>query len=141
MKMEIKENMKMYDLLFELEDKMESKLKVTFTNEEGKPFTLSKEMMKKVYDFLNQPIELNVKLHDMSRNDYMLEEDKQKQKEEAISAMKEAVTKRKGRKLDIDPEEVVRLKDELGISFYKIAKRFGCTNQTIINRYNEAKGK
>lgn len=51
MKMEIKENMKMYDLLFELEDKMESKLKVTFTNEEGKPFTLSKEMMKKVYDF------------------------------------------------------------------------------------------
>lgn len=91
--------------------------------------------------FLNQPIELNVKLHDMSRNDCMLEEDKQKQKEEAIIAMKEAVIKRKGRKLDIDPEEVVRLKDELGISFYKIAKRFGCTNQTIINRYNEAKGK
>lgn len=130
MKMEIKENMKMYDVLFGIKT---DNLKVIFTNDEGKPFSLSKAMMKQVYDYLNEPVDVKMIQTDVS------EENKITDKQKAIEAMKNAVNKRK--RLEIDNKEVVRLKDEENMSFYGIAKMFGCTPQTIINRYNIEKGK
>lgn len=132
--MEIKKDMKMYDMLFGLnQESKDGEVKVTFTNKDGKPFTLSKDMMKMVWDYLNQPVNLKIELNDVS------EENKITDKQKAIEAMKNAVNKRK--RLEIDNKEVVRLKDEENMSFYGIAKMFGCTSQTIINRYNIEKGK
>lgn len=66
-----------------------------------------------------------------------------------IDAIKKAVADRKkedGRKkgsrtrTDIDNDVVVRMYEKEGKSFLQIAKELNCSQQTVANRYNKAKG-
>lgn len=40
---------------------------------------------------------------------------------------------------DIDNDEIVKMRDEQNMVFKEIAKKLGCCEQTVINRYNIAK--
>ena len=69
--------------------------------------------------------------------------------QEAIDAIKEAYAKKRDEKRpekktrvkrsDIDDAKIVKMRDEDGMKFNKIAKEIGCCEQTAINRYNKAK--
>ena len=72
-----------------------------------------------------------------------------KEAQEAIDAIKEAYAKKRDEKRpekktrvkrsDIDDAKIVKMRDEDGMKFNKIAKEIGCCEQTVINRYNKAK--
>ena len=72
-----------------------------------------------------------------------------KEAQEAIDAIKEAYAKKRDEKrpekktrtkrTDIDDAKIVKMRDEDGMKFNKIAKEIGCCEQTVINRYNKAK--
>lgn len=72
-----------------------------------------------------------------------------KEAQEAIDAIKEAYAKKRDEKRpekktrvkrsDIDNDMIVKMRDEDGMKFNKIAKEIGCCEQTVINRYNKAK--
>lgn len=72
-----------------------------------------------------------------------------KEAQEAIDAIKEAYAKKRDEKRpekktrvkrsDIDDAKIVKMRDEDGMKFNKIAKEIGCCEQTAINRYNKAK--
>ena len=72
-----------------------------------------------------------------------------KEAQEAIDAIKEAYAKKRDEKrpekktrtkrADIDDAKIVKMRDEDGMKFNKIAKEIGCCEQTVINRYNKAK--
>lgn len=72
-----------------------------------------------------------------------------KEAQEAIDAIKEAYAKKRDEKrpekksrvkrTDIDDAKIVKMRDEDGMKFDKIAKEIGCCEQTVINRYNKAK--
>lgn len=72
-----------------------------------------------------------------------------KEAQEAIDAIKEAYAKKRDEKCpekktrvkrsDIDDAKIVKMRDEDGMKFNKIAKEIGCCEQTVINRYNKAK--
>lgn len=72
-----------------------------------------------------------------------------KEAQEAIDAIKEAYAKKRDEKhpekktrvkrSDIDDAKIVKMRDEDGMKFNKIAKEIGCCEQTVINRYNKAK--
>lgn len=72
-----------------------------------------------------------------------------KEAQEAIDAIKEAYAKKRDEKRpekktrvkrsDIDDTKIVKMRDEDGMKFNKIAKEIGCCEQTVINRYNKAK--
>lgn len=72
-----------------------------------------------------------------------------KEAQEAIDAIKEAYAKKRDEKRpekktrvkrsDIDNDMIVKMRDEDGMKFNKIAQKIGCCEQTVINRYNKAK--
>lgn len=68
-----------------------------------------------------------------------------KEQQDAIDSIKKAYFEKKAEKgtrnkrKDIDNAAIVEMRDEKGMKFAAIAKKLGCCEQTVINRYNKAK--
>ena len=69
-----------------------------------------------------------------------LQEQKEQQKREMKALKKELNLPHKLR-MDIDDAKLILMKDKQGLSFRQIASIMKCSPQTVINRYNRAKGK
>ncbi|MBP5747932.1 MAG: hypothetical protein J6W63_06155 [Treponema sp.] len=91
-----------------------------------------------------------LKVHTVRLNDPAPEKKPRSEKaQKSIDAIKKAYNEKRAEKTqekktrvkrsDIDDAKIVKMRDEDGMKFNKIAKEIGCCEQTVINRYNKAK--
>ena len=68
-------------------------------------------------------------------------QEQKEQKQREMKARKKELNLPHKLRMDIDDAKLILMRDKQGLSFRQIASIMKCSPQTVINRYNRAKGK